>query len=689
MKKKLIAIAAALCLLVVAAAGVHGQLAKGTLAVSIDSASSESMMTAAETTVEDTTAAVSEEPVVEDTPTVVEEPVVEDTPTAASEEPVVEDTPAVVNEPAVEETPADAEETSSNEETTEPEATEPVEGEETVTPEVTEPVEGEETVPPEVTEPVEGEETVTPEVTEPAEGEETVTPEVTEPVEGEETVTPEVTEPVEGEETVTPEETEEPEITIIAPLAISVSATDANAGEAISATASISGGAAPYQVALSVELDGVVMAAETYELAEEGSVSISYNAVSAGAYTISAAVADAAANTAAASAQAVANEVAIDYKDDHKWQAKADEIELTGDWRMDVLLIAQSQLGYTENTTDVEVNGDQVNGYTMYGEWAGNAYADWCAAFLGWCFEQADTGMDLRLAAVSSWVDKMQAYGAYRDATYAPEAGDIIFIIPRDETEIGHIGIVEYVSGDVIGTIEANVGNMADRRTYQPGDAAIGGFASMAALMDAMNVEYEGGAEAYTVEDVEDFTAYLNTDEEVNVRFGPSTDTMRAATLSGVGTPVTVTAQVTVDDTLWYLITCEDAYGTQTGYMMAKFLDGSAPVAEEEAEAVMLTVEEDEVVEEEPAVDPYAAEIAEWQATNNVTEEMLIRAQNATSLESLVIEGDALIYVRTGKKVATYDAATGAIIEPSFGLVVAYVDTDTNTVHPVVDGSDN
>jgi len=790
-KKKLIALAAAVCLLFVAAAGVHGQLAKGTLAVSIDSASSESTMTA-ETTEESTPAETSETTTEETTteestpaPASEETTTEESTPAPASEETTTEEnTPAAASvEPAAEETTPSNEETTTPEvtETTEeqpttPEVTEPTE--EPTTPEVTEPTEEQPTTPevtetteepttpevtesteepttPEVTEPTEEpttpevteptEEPTTPEVTEPTE--EPTTPEVTEPTE--EPTTPEVTEPTEGEET------EEPEIEIINPLAAGMSASSsATAGEAISGTVSVSGGVAPYQVTMSVVLDGVTMDIASYELAEAGSCTISYQTVQAGMYTISASVADAAANAASADVQVAVEEAYIDYKNNGKWQALADEVALTGDWRTDVLLIAQSQLGYTENTTDVEVSGDEVNGYTLYGEWAGNAYTDWCAAFLGWCFEQAETGMDLRLAAVSSWVEKAHAYGAYKDTDYAPEAGDIIFIIPNDQETIGHIGIVEYVNGDTLGTIEANVGNMVDRRTYQFGEAAIGGYMSMTALMDAMNIEYAGAAAAYEVQDVEDFTAYLNTDETVNVRFGPSTDTMRAAQLSGVGTPVTVTAQVEVEGTLWYLITCEDAYGTQTGYMMAKFLDGKAPAAEEDAEQMELTVEEDEqepVVEEEPAEEPVAEEettepteepvveeeptepavcacydeagvllctegceclchvpatleevveeepvelpeeIAVWAEETDATPEMIERAMNAESLESVVIEESELIYVRTGEPISNYifNAETGEIIDTTYNLTVAIVDMETNMVYPVATGAEN
>lgn len=79
----------------------------------------------------------------------------------------------------------------------------------------------------------------------------------------------------------------------------------------------------------------------------------------------------------------------------------------------------------------------------------------------------------------------------------------------------------------------------------------------------------------------------------------------------------------------------------------------------------------------------YTEEVIDaWIAEAAPTEEMMQRALEATSLESVVVEGDMtanadLVYVRTGKTIASYvynDALGYAeIIEPSCQLVVAYV----------------
>ena len=79
-------------------------------------------------------------------------------------------------------------------------------------------------------------------------------------------------------------------------------------------------------------------------------------------------------------------------------------------------------------------------------------------------------------------------------------------------------------------------------------------------------------------------------------------------------------------------------------------------------------------------------DIYEWLNTADVTNEMLARALRAASLESLVLEGDALVSVRDGQTVADYDAETGALIDRATGLTVAYI--VDGTVVPAVQAGD-
>lgn len=62
--------------------------------------------------------------------------------------------------------------------------------------------------------------------------------------------------------------------------------------------------------------------------------------------------------------------------------------------------------------------------------------------------------------------------------------------------------------------------------------------------------------------------------------------------------------------------------------------------------------------------------VAAWLAdeTVTVTEEMMVRAMKASSLQSIMIEGDVLVSVYTGQPIAYYDAETNMVMDISTGL---------------------
>ena len=69
------------------------------------------------------------------------------------------------------------------------------------------------------------------------------------------------------------------------------------------------------------------------------------------------------------------------------WEQTFGDVTLTGDWRLDALAIARSQLGYAESTRNYAVaeDGQTPMGYTRYGAWQGDPYGDWNALFAAFC----------------------------------------------------------------------------------------------------------------------------------------------------------------------------------------------------------------------------------------------------------------------------------------------------------------
>ena len=67
-------------------------------------------------------------------------------------------------------------------------------------------------------------------------------------------------------------------------------------------------------------------------------------------------------------------------------------------------------------------------------------------------------------------------------------------------------------------------------------------------------------------------------------------------------------------------------------------------------------------------------DLVQWMNAREVTEEMLVRAMNAESIESIVVEGDQLIYVNTGEPYATYDAQTGIVTHKALNIPFAVIE---------------
>ena len=75
-----------------------------------------------------------------------------------------------------------------------------------------------------------------------------------------------------------------------------------------------------------------------------------------------------------------------DLEDETDWWRMFADMELSGNWAQDLLMVAESQLGYTESVLNFD-NEDPWNpkGYTRYGAWFGLPYGDWCAMFVSFC----------------------------------------------------------------------------------------------------------------------------------------------------------------------------------------------------------------------------------------------------------------------------------------------------------------
>ena len=143
--------------------------------------------------------------------------------------------------------------------------------------------------------------------------------------------------------------------------------------------------------------------------------------------------------------------------------------------RDNMLKIAESQLGYRETAEN----------HTKYGKWYGMDGQPWCAMFVSWCARRAGVPQSVIPNFASCTYGGMKWFreqGRWKNASYTPQGGDIVFFDWEEEDGSGrdgqaeHVAIVEYATKDTIHTIEGNTDNEMVERRERPRDGSILGF---------------------------------------------------------------------------------------------------------------------------------------------------------------------------------------------------------------------
>lgn len=155
---------------------------------------------------------------------------------------------------------------------------------------------------------------------------------------------------------------------------------------------------------------------------------------------------------------------------------------LSGQWRADVVAVAESQLGYAASTRNYIVDeAGGMHGYTRYGAWYGSPYGEWCAMFASFCLHYAGVPEDSipAQAGCIRWVEQLQAFGRYAAAgAAAPQPGDLVFFDTGSDGYADHVALVAEVPADgaSLTTIEGNVGGCVVRKQHALDEAGLLGF---------------------------------------------------------------------------------------------------------------------------------------------------------------------------------------------------------------------
>ena len=167
-------------------------------------------------------------------------------------------------------------------------------------------------------------------------------------------------------------------------------------------------------------------------------------------------------------------------EDEKTWDAMFADSEFTDNWAEDLVMVARSQVGYKESKKNFAVseNNDR-KGYTRYGAWAGEPYADWSPLFVSFCLNYANVDMPYYKEGFDKWITDLEKEKMFADADgYAPRSGDLVFFDNDKDGDVDAAGIVESYDEEkgVIEVIEGDYEDEVAERKVKTSDPTIAGY---------------------------------------------------------------------------------------------------------------------------------------------------------------------------------------------------------------------
>lgn len=187
-----------------------------------------------------------------------------------------------------------------------------------------------------------------------------------------------------------------------------------------------------------------------------------------------------------------------DVEDASVWNAQYADIEWKDAWGEDLVIAAKKQIGYKESTDNYTVATDGSHkGYTRYGQFAGDVYADWDAVFVNFCMHYAGlekTGLFPKETETAKWHEKFAKGNAGQNAAYLtdakdyePQIGDILFFQKEKEETDDQMGIISSYDKEKneIKVIEGNSDNAVKENKYAADDKHITAYLKISELETA------------------------------------------------------------------------------------------------------------------------------------------------------------------------------------------------------------
>ena len=136
----------------------------------------------------------------------------------------------------------------------------------------------------------------------------------------------------------------------------------------------------------------------------------------------------------------------------------------------------------SSNIVDIARNEIGNKGGEKYWRWYGfNQRVNWCAIFLSWCANESGTINNTipRFSLCTDGVKWYKDHSKWKNKSYIPQTGDIIFFDWNGDDHVQHVGIVEKVENDKVYTIEGNSKDEVRNKNYSLTNKSIYGYGSV------------------------------------------------------------------------------------------------------------------------------------------------------------------------------------------------------------------
>ncbi|MDR2712054.1 MAG: CHAP domain-containing protein [Clostridiales bacterium] len=147
------------------------------------------------------------------------------------------------------------------------------------------------------------------------------------------------------------------------------------------------------------------------------------------------------------------------------------------------LLYGITSIGNASMIEIAEIQLGNIGGEPFWSWYGFTSRQPWCGCYVSWVADQCgfiEAGVIPMFAWCDDGVDWFKEKGQWQDSSYTPMPGDIVFFDWDGDRSANHVGIVEFVDGDFIYTIEGNANDSCARRSYRLDSEKVLGYGTPA-----------------------------------------------------------------------------------------------------------------------------------------------------------------------------------------------------------------